>query len=110
MSCTFFQEAVYAGGRSKRCEAIYPLPSQEANSCMIFAWQEQTDKEVKKKEAEDVVVISKETLTEATEENVKKNEEEKDDQTVSDIDKIPTDELETEIEDEIMEEHKRDEL
>ncbi len=77
---------------------------------MIFAWQEQTDKEVKKKEAEDVVVISKETLTEATEENVKKNEEEKDDQTVSDIDKIPTDELETEIEDEIMEEHKRDEL
>jgi hypothetical protein len=77
---------------------------------MIFAWQEQTDKEVKKKEAEKVVGIAKETLTEAKEENVKKNEEEKDDQTVIDKDEIPTEELETEVDDEIMEEHKRDEL
>jgi hypothetical protein len=101
---------VYAGGRSKRCEAIYPLPGQEAKSCMIFAWQEQTDEGMKKKEMEEVVVIAKETLTEAKAENVTKHEEEKDDQKVIDIKEIPTDELETEIEDEIMEEHKRDEL
>jgi hypothetical protein len=101
---------VYAGGRSKRCEAIYPLPSQEANSCMIFAWQEKTDEGVKKKEMEKVVAIAKETVKKEKEENVTKNEEEKDDQTVIDIDEIPTDELETEIEDEITEEHKRDEL
>jgi hypothetical protein len=97
MSCTFFQEAVYAGGRSKRCEAIYPLPSQEAKSCMIFAWQEQTDEEVKKKEAEEVEVSAKETLKKEKEENVTKHEEEKDDQTVIDIDEIPTGELETEV-------------
>jgi hypothetical protein len=99
---------VYAGGRSKRCEAIYPLPSHEANICMIFAWQEQTDEGVKKKEMEEV--IAKETLTEAKEENVTKHEEEKDDQTVIDVEEISTDELETEIENDIMEEHKRDEL
>jgi hypothetical protein len=101
---------VYAGGRSKRCEAIYPLSSQEAKSCMIFAWQDLTDEGVKKKEMEEVVEIAKETLTEAKEENVKKNEEEKDDQTVIDIEEIPTEELETEMEDDIVEEHKRDEL
>ncbi len=77
---------------------------------MIFAWQEQTDEGMKKKEMEEVVVIAKETLTEAKAENVTKHEEEKDDQKVIDIKEIPTDELETEIEDEIMEEHKRDEL
>ena len=77
---------------------------------MIFAWQEQTDKGVKKKEMEKVVFIAKETLTEAKEENVKKNEEEKDDQIVIDVEEISTDDFETEIEDEIIEEHKRDEL
>ncbi len=75
---------------------------------MIFAWQEQTDEGVKKKEMEEV--IAKETLTEAKEENVTKHEEEKDDQTVIDVEEISTDELETEIENDIMEEHKRDEL
>ncbi len=77
---------------------------------MIFAWQDLTDEGVKKKEMEEVVEIAKETLTEAKEENVKKNEEEKDDQTVIDIEEIPTEELETEMEDDIVEEHKRDEL
>ncbi len=77
---------------------------------MIFAWQEKTDEGVKKKEMEKVVAIAKETVKKEKEENVTKNEEEKDDQTVIDIDEIPTDELETEIEDEITEEHKRDEL
>ncbi len=77
---------------------------------MIFAWQEKTDKEVKKKEAEEVEVIAKETVKKEKEENVSKNEEEEDDQIVIDVEAIPTVELETEIEDEIMEEHKRDEL